>query len=203
MSVQHLLRDFGGGALVGQPGGTAVAETGSEVTLQSFEDGYKAGFDDAMAAAANDTSKIGTELARNLQDLSFTYQEAHGAMVREVRPLLEHMVESVLPSFARKSLAPMVAEQLAELADTMGEATAELRIHPEDRAKLDDMLDQDFGFPVACRDDEELIPGQVMMRFKSNEREINLPEALENISSSIEGFYAEYERESRHDRTQG
>jgi hypothetical protein len=51
-----------------------------EAKVASFEQGYKAGWDDAVAAQSEDQTRIRADLARNLQSLSFTYQEARSHM---------------------------------------------------------------------------------------------------------------------------
>ncbi len=78
-----------------------------ESKLASYEQGYKAGWDDAAAALAEDQTRIRADLARNLQQLSFTYQEARSHILKAVEPLLEEMVGRLLPDMARETLAPL------------------------------------------------------------------------------------------------
>ncbi|MBA3904750.1 MAG: flagellar biosynthesis protein, partial [Rhodocyclaceae bacterium] len=45
-----------------------------EAKVASFEQGYSAGWDDAVAAQNGDQTRIRADLARNLQSLAFTFQ---------------------------------------------------------------------------------------------------------------------------------
>ncbi len=105
MSIAHLLEEFddlGDGA-----SDISISEMKlEEEKLQAFERGYGAGWEDASKAEAGDREKLTSDFANNLRELSFTYQEAYGQMVRSLEPLLTRIVSSVLPEIARKSLGP-------------------------------------------------------------------------------------------------
>lgn len=192
MSIAHLLPDFSSSDWGAIDIATGLPSSQPEDSLESFERGYKAGWEDAVKASDQEGHKVGAELARNLQDLSFTYQEAHSAMLSELRPLFRNLISTVLPGFAQKSLAPMVVEQLTEIASDMGDVSAHIRVHPLDEQKLAPMLDQDFGFPIEAVADDDVLEGQILLQFGDREREINLPELLRDISESIDGFYSGY-----------
>lgn len=68
----------------GGPAETVVLDTSAleEARLASYDSGYAAGWEDATAAQSGDQSRIRAELARNLQALSFTYQEARSHVLR-------------------------------------------------------------------------------------------------------------------------
>ena len=88
MSLLHLLEDFGGtrGAAGSHP-----APNDEEIEtrrLAAFEEGYQAGWDDALHAHTQDRMRLTSDLAQNLLDMSFTYNEAYTHLFRELRPLL-------------------------------------------------------------------------------------------------------------------
>ena len=66
-----------------------------EERLKSFDKGYRAGWDDSSAALSKEQSQISTELASNLQSLSFTYHEARNAVLGEMESLLKGLVATV------------------------------------------------------------------------------------------------------------
>ena len=88
---------------------TAVAEA----KVASFEQGYSAGWDDAVAAQQGDQTRIRADLARNLQSLSFTFQDARSHVLQAIRPLILEMVNRLLPEVARETLAPTLDEWVA------------------------------------------------------------------------------------------
>ena len=193
-TIRHLLPDFGSQdpdtRLLPAGQVASVAATGEE-----YESGYKAGWDDAVAAQEKARTTIGGELARSLQDLSFTYREAHTAMVRQVEPLFVEVTTRVLPELAASSLAPMVAEQLSGLAGRMAEVEVLLDAHRDDVLRIESLLDRDFGFPVRVCASEDLAQGQIVLRFGKHEQEIDLPEALTRITAAVDGYFKELKRE--------
>jgi flagellar biosynthesis/type III secretory pathway protein FliH len=82
-----------------------------EAKVASFEQGYSAGWDDAVAAQQGDQTRIRADLARNLQSLSFTFQDARSHVLQAIRPLILQMVNRLLPEVAREALAPTVLER--------------------------------------------------------------------------------------------
>ncbi|MFV0360116.1 MAG: flagellar biosynthesis protein, partial [Tropicimonas sp.] len=72
-----------------------------EERLVAFDSGYRAGWDDAAAAHADEQGRISAEFAGNLQELSFTYHEARNAVLGEMEGILKGIVDKVLPGTAR------------------------------------------------------------------------------------------------------
>ena len=60
--------------------------------VSAYDSGYKAGWDDAAAAQASEQNQIGAELAKNLQDFSFTFHEARVQVMKSMQPLLLEIV---------------------------------------------------------------------------------------------------------------
>mgnify|MGYP003515970463 CR=1 FL=1 len=59
-----------------------VPSADQESRLEAYEQGYRAGWEDAAAAHAEDQRRIRVDLARSLQALGFTYQEARAHVLK-------------------------------------------------------------------------------------------------------------------------
>ena len=68
MTIAHLLEDFGVKTPV-EPE-ISISEGDEEAKLASFENGYSAGWDDAVDAKDKETTRISTMLAGSLEDLT-------------------------------------------------------------------------------------------------------------------------------------
>lgn len=194
MSIAHVLDDFGAtsdGATVSL---SDVAV--EELRLSAFEDGYQAGWDDSVRSQSEDGRRITADLAQNLQDLHFTYEEAYCAIMASLRPLFQEMLSSVLPRLARETLAPRLVETLHDLARLHGRQPVEITASPADLPMLGTIITAPGDLDVSLAADDTLARGQVHLRFGHSEHEIDLPEVLGEIESAVSGFFEQTRRTS-------
>ena len=193
MSIAHLLEEFddlGDGA-----SDISISEMKlEEEKLQAFERGYGAGWEDASKAEAGDREKLTSDFANNLRELSFTYQEAYGQMVRSLEPLLTRIVSSVLPEIARKSLGPQISETLVEAAKSVGKQTVEIVVSPGNGEIVGEMLGAQMGFPIKLIEEASLGEGQAYLRFGDAERQIDYDDVLAGVSRAVAAFFHELDK---------
>lgn len=195
--IASILEDFGAPQPRPAPPGLSEEEL-ETIRLEAFENGYKAGWDDSSNAARDEQSHITADFARNLQDLSFTYHEAHSQVLAAIRPLLAEVIDKVVPELSRDSLGARVREELEALAQDRAGQPVELVVAPGNLATAEGLLDQDHGFPLQAVVDETLSEGQVFLRFGQEETEIDLNAVTEGIRQAVDGFFTEQERKVQH-----
>lgn len=169
-----------------EPGLDAVEA--ENLRLEAFENGYKAGWDDAVKAQTEDQSSISSGLGQQLQDLSFTYHEAYGQMLNAMTPLLEDMVNKVLPGLAREVLGHQVVDLLRQAASDIGSVAVEVAVAPANMSSVAPLLEVDFGFPVRLVEDDSLSEEQADIRFGESEKQIDLGGLLASVTEAVEGF---------------
>lgn len=202
-ALQDLLEDFGLGrpAPDDAPMPTENMVNESEVEgqkLEAFEKGYRAGWDDAVKAYSDERSHLSAGLGQHLQDLSFTYHEAYGQMMKAVNPLLNEMVTVLLPQVARAALGVHIAEQLEQLTAEIGGAAVEIAVSPNKLEAVSELLDGDFGFPLRLVPDDTLSDEQADIRFGEQERQIDLGELIASVIEAVQGFAYENQRKFNH-----
>lgn len=175
-----------------QASGMVTMQLGAveEAKLAAYEQGYRAGWDDAAAAQAEDQNRIRADLARNLQQLSFTWQEARAHMLKAVEPLLEEMVGRVLPETAREMLAPMVLEQVMPLAGEMTDQPVALVLNPAVRVAVETLIEQATGLPMVIQEEPTLPDGQVYIRLGATEAQVDLSRVTADIAAALRGFFS-------------
>ena len=89
----------------GTPQPLVEASALDEAKVASFEQGYSAGWEDAAAAQEGDQTRIRADLARNLQSLAFTFQDARTHVLQAIRPLILEMTTRLLPEGAGEARA--------------------------------------------------------------------------------------------------
>lgn len=160
-----------------------------EVRLAAYEQGYSAGWEDAVAAQDADLTRLRNELGQNLQDLAFTYHEAHSHVLRTLEPLLRDMVAKVLPAIARETLGHMVVEELRPLVADLTGAPLTIATHPDNVAMIEDLVIARAKFPAELRADPTLGPGQAQFRIGPAERVVDLDGVIAAIAGAVAGFF--------------
>lgn len=160
-----------------------------EAKVAAFEQGYSAGWDDAVAAQQGDQTRIRADLARNLQSLSFTFQDARSHVLQAIRPLVLQMVDRLLPEVARETLAPMVLEAVMPLAEGLADAPLTLVLNPAVRAQVEDLLSQATGLPMVIDEEPTMPEGQVYIRFGAAETKVDLTQVTTDIAIAVRAFF--------------
>ncbi|HEY9039541.1 MAG TPA: flagellar biosynthesis protein [Roseovarius sp.] len=193
MSISHLLEDFSGGS---DEHSISISDVSlEEQRLEAFENGYKAGWEDAVKAAEDDTNRISTDFAANLQDMSFTIQEAQSSLLVALRPLLTSMVNSVLPSLARQTLGARVLETLGEIAHTAASGPIGIVTAPQNISALQKIIDEQEISNVQITAEPSLGDGQVHIRAGNAEQEIDLDAVLAQIDATLTGFFEDRQKD--------
>ncbi len=196
MNPGQFLEDFG--ATRRETGGAQT--TGEDeieaLKLDAFEKGYRDGWDDSLKAQTEDQTRVSADLERNLQDLSFTFHEARQHILTAIHPLLNQLVDLVLPNLARETMGPRIVEELRRVAENSVDQRVEIVTAPASRPALDRLMDQDFGFPVDVTQDDSLGEGQVLLRLGSGEHQIDMDRVIDDIKAAVAGFIDENNRES-------
>jgi flagellar assembly protein FliH len=191
------LDDFGHGAAPWDAAGTpaGASEPGrpapgvaavdlEEERLASYENGYSAGWEDASKAHAEEQGHISAELARNLQDLSFTFHEAQAALVQDMEAILSGIVERVLPLALRPAIAELVVSRALEVAREPGQLV-EIVVAPENVARVETLCHGRPTPPLRVTAEPSLGAGQAFVRFAACEEKIDLDAILDEMGFAM------------------
>lgn len=193
MSIAHMLDDFSTRAGTHE---IAISDVClEEQRLEAFENGYKAGWEDAVKAAGDEAGRISTDFAGNLQDMSFTLQEAQSSLLGALRPLLSGMVNSVLPRLARQTLGLRVLETLQDMASDAAEGPIEIVTAPQNLAALQGIAEEQRIENVQFKTEPSLGEGQVHVRAAGREQEIDLDAVLAQIDAAMTGFFEDTQKD--------
>ncbi|WP_435257346.1 flagellar biosynthesis protein [Thioclava sp. FR2] len=169
-----------------------------EARLQSYETGYSAGWEDALAATSAEEGKISAEFANNLQHMSFTYQEARAQLLRSIKPVLVEVTTKLLPEVAREAIAPVVLDALMPLIDETLDQPIQILINPESRPAVERLLTQAAGMTLEIEEEPTLGEGQVYVRLGKSELKIDLDGAAAEVIRAVHDFFDYSEREETH-----
>ncbi|MHA6324455.1 FliH/SctL family protein [Roseivivax sp. CAU 1753] len=197
MRLADLLADFTtSGISFGTAAGDNLdAKEQEKHDLATFDQGYRAGWDDAVSAVDQEGKRLHSDFAQNLQDLAFTYREAYGHILAAMEPLLTEIADTILPAALHDSLGRHLTDRLLDHARSCGETLVEIAVSPAELSLVEPMVDADTGFPIKVVADGTLMPGQADIRFgDDHEERIDLTEIASEIREAITGFSTETRR---------
>ncbi len=170
-----------------------------EAKLSAYDQGYRAGWDDAVQAQMTDQSQISAELARNLKSLSFTFADARQHVLSAMEPLLRDIAARVLPAMAQNVLAPSILHILLPLAERASDSPVEILINPAARQAVETQLAKSACPAVTLVDEASLGEGQAFIRIGQSETRIDLDTAIAEISAALADFFQTPERTAQDD----
>lgn len=166
--------------------------------MSAYEQGYQAGWDDAIQAQMRDQARISADFARNLQDLSFTFFEARTHVIQSMEPLLKQIFEILLPKIMAESLGGHLIEEMSEMIVQSADNPIELLISPVSRVALETLLQGTDTPAFQLKEEPTLAEGQAFLRMGHVERQIDLSAAAERMTKAIHSLFAINQRNLKH-----
>jgi flagellar assembly protein FliH len=188
-SIAHRYADFSPFDSEGHLTESVPIDRVEDQKLQSFEEGYQAGWTDAEKNHETEHKNIADEILHTLRDMSFTYDEALSRLNRGLKPMFEEIMTTLLPQTAGPALRAHVVEQLVELAVTQTQSEIVLRVSEVDLPMIEDLLEgTKFNLPVSVTADQTLAQHQLFIGLEALEREINLAAICQEITTAMNAF---------------
>lgn len=160
----------------------------AEANLQAFENGYQAGWQDASAAHEAEQTKISSEFSQNLQDMSFTYQEARSKLLASLKPVLAAMTEKLFPGITREALRANLAIQVDSILQQSTEGAIELLVSKANQATVKELMDLQTGVPFTLKVEPSLGDGQVYLKASQSEQRIDIDGMCEELAGALSSF---------------
>lgn len=183
-----LLEDFGRGRA------PSVARSAS-VTSDRFDEGYNAGWDDAMARVEEEQARIGAQLAARLAAIERDHDTARLALIADLEPALRDVFDKVLPHAVERTFLPNLLEEVSLALET---ANDQLRIlvSPEDVAPMTRLLDQAGIGPhqAVVAAEPALAMSQALIRWTGQERSVDLDGVLSDLDTALDTYFETLER---------
>ena len=198
-SLAHRYRDFGGASRTEEPATAPSEDALQDLQLASFENGYQAGWDDAVAAQSAEAESATTAMAQSLQDMAFTHHEAYRKLTLAMKPLLTLVAEKVLPQMAQRLVGAHLVQQLSDLMKTQAQAAIEIAVAPGELDALKAALDGTAGVPFTLRPDPALGPHEAQLRLGDTERHIDVDAVLRDLGAAFDAFFDQLRETDRHD----
>lgn len=186
MTMSHLYEDFGAKKPRKQSSEHAPGPEREEDVLASFEDGYQAGWDDAIKAEKSTRAAVINEFADSLSEMAFSYHDARSALAHGMETFLQPVLAEIIPLIARSSLPGLVVEKLKELIQVSTERPIEIVVSPDRMVAFREAFEESLTEPFVIVPDESLEPDKVFVRLGDIERSFELDNWLDEIRDIID-----------------
>ena len=195
-----MLEDF---EIVPTPPSAILPEQVSKINaeaekMSAYEQGYQAGWDDAVQAQLRDQARISADFARNLQDLSFTFFEARTHVIQSMEPLMMQMLETVFPSLMAEALGGRLIDEMSEMVAQSADNPIELLISPISRPALETLMQGSEIPAFRIKEEPTLAEGQAFLRMGHVERQIDLSTVTERMTTAIRSLFLLNQRNLKH-----
>lgn len=185
--MSQLFEDFSAGPIPYQDDGSPAQDA-----LDSFDKGYKAGWDDASKAHEDSQSKASSVLARNLETLDFSIVEARGMILQSIGPVLAQIGQVLLPGMAQDALRAQFTTQLNDMLSQALPDKIVVEVSAEDHRAIMTLLEAaNAAGSVSVSIRDTLGAGQIYMRCEDAAKRIDVPAALQDIEQSLSDFEAQ------------
>ena len=154
----------------------------------AFEEGYKSGWDDCHAEHLKSEQAVSSDLARSLRDMEATYRDARSDVLSALKPVIDAIVEQVLPKIASDGLGAMVAQELMPHLAEASDLEPELQCAPAMVPILQKLVDLRDDVSVRIRPETSFSGSQVALRLGAEARNIDLTSAMDQIGKELSSF---------------
>ena len=174
MTLSHLYQNFGDQKPPKQTPTSESRDAVEDEKLQSFEDGYKAGWEDAVNAQSQARDHIDNEFAKNLQEISLSFHEARTALKKELGEMLEPVFLKLLPIISHATFIPKIIENIQNLTNQIADRPIEVAVSPNRMVTMQSAFEDQIQEPFTVVPDEGLKKDQVFIRVGKIEHAIDL-----------------------------
>jgi hypothetical protein len=160
----------------------------AESAEDAYERGYRAGWDDCERRTQEARQSVGAELARNIQELGFTFHEARAHVLGGLEPLLAGIVGKVLPVIASETMCQSIVEELSTIAQSTIDSPVTILVAPGSHEIVASFLREATALPYRLLAEETLSEGQVFFRLGDHERQLDLGAVISRIGERLGAF---------------
>lgn len=157
------------------------AQQAEKLRETAYEQGYAAGWQDALEHMRNEDAlrQIATEEA--LQAVSFSYHEAHGALQQAFMELVRAMLDTVLPEAVRMSVHDHLDAELRALVAQNTLTPIRIRCAPASVDTLTAIVAAVPSVQIELLAEPSFTESQVALSLDAQERVIDLDHVLEGL----------------------
>lgn len=152
----------------------------------AYDDGYNAGWQDALSATRDEDDQRRATALEAVQAISFTYAEAHAALETAFLALTDQLLEQLLPQAAQLGLPALLRGELHRIAQQGASLPIELHCAPASSPALRSIIDTVKGVDIRVIEEPAFSDAQVSLRLGAQQRDIDFDSLTDQIRAAFE-----------------
>ncbi|NBB98621.1 MAG: hypothetical protein GVY34_10735 [Alphaproteobacteria bacterium] len=152
---------------------------------RAFEEGYGAGWTDALDQMRNEDALRRGAAQEALQAVAFGYAEARAELESSFMDLAATMIATVLPDLTSEALRRLLERELRELVQRQFTGRLDVLCAPSVKDSLSQILAEIPGLDATLLEEESFSDAQVMIRVDQSTRLIDLDSVTAALKSGI------------------
>lgn len=177
--------------------GIAKFESFDAVRQNAYNEGVKAGADAASRAFEDEKIRTLAPILEALNDMAFTQVEACQTMLKSMRPMVEQLVETLLPETAKQGFGAEVSALVCKAYENAPTAKVIITVAPDAVPAMQSLL-APAKADYAIEPDPSLGELEARVNWESGYDQINLGTTLADIRSAIDTFFSSFESTGTH-----
>lgn len=198
MTLQNLLETFDGKAVKAKAADPEVEALVQKTREAAFEAGYASGWEDANKASTESRQRIEAEFERNIQSLSFTYNDAVERVRSELTGLVTSLLNEFIPQTVPLNFREKIRNEILKVADDALNAPIEIVTSENCRQIVEQLLEDCVGIDAAIIEEPSLSQNQAFIRIGAREVEIDFLPLLDALKSQFEAIQNNQEGHTSH-----
>jgi len=165
--------------------------------MEGYDRGYQAGWDDAIRSAHDEQEHIDAELGRNLEELSFTFEEAQNQVCLSLEHLVRTLLDQVLPHLYTEHFPAILEETIVPIIEEAGDITAELICAPDDLDQVQRLTARHQDLPMTLRAEPSFARHQVRLQLGYERHDINGDQLLSDMRTAVDSFFSQLQDQTK------
>jgi flagellar assembly protein FliH len=156
--------------------------------LRSFEQGYGAGWEDAIRAQEQANRMLLDTVEKGIAETQVTRDEVLQDFMQSAMPLFEAMIAAILPQLAQRNFGYKIVEILEKSVSDACDKPVEVVVsRDQENAVRAALADSDLS-EVVVRAEPSLGSGQSRLKLGASEKSLNIPEIMTEIEALQNAF---------------
>ena len=164
----------------------------------AYSEGVKSGADAASRAFEEEKIRTLAPILEALNDIGFSQVEACQTVLKSMRPLVEQLLETVLPETARQGFGAEISALLLKAYEKAPKAQFTISVTPDAVSSIQSLLSPSKA-DFTVLPDPALDGLQARVNWQGGYDQIDLDAALDDVRSAVNTFFNSFENTGTHD----